>query len=137
VTMRYTNRQPLPFYSTIRVHYENITIICKDLLSTQYQINIMQIILHLLSYSTENEMAFYLLTSCKYSSSGRRFIALRALLSRPCGPLSAVFITLRARILSALAGLCKELAFTRWHQIFIVLRARILSALAGLCKEFY
>ena len=64
-------------------------------------------------------------------------IALRALLSRPCGPLSAVFIALRARILLALAGLCKKLAFTRWRQIFIALRARILSALVGLCKEVY
>ena len=48
------------------------------------------------------------LTSCKYPSSGRRFIVLRALLSRPCGPLSAVFIMLHARILLALAGLCQE-----------------------------
>jgi len=113
--------------------------------------------------------AYYSIISYQYSPTGRRFIALRALLfsalrasvrriyraSRsnslgPYGPLSgvllaialrallsAVFIALRAWILSALAGLCKEMAFTRWRQIFIALRARILLALAGLCKEFY
>ena len=40
--------------------------------------------------------------------AGDLSVALRALLSRPCGPLSIVFIALRAQILSALAGLCQE-----------------------------
>jgi len=49
-------------------------------------------------------------TSCKYPSSGRRFTALHAVLSQPCGPLFAIFIALQARILSALAGFCQKIA---------------------------
>ena len=66
----------------------------------------------------------YSFTNCKYPSSGRRFIVLRALLSQPCGPLSAIFIVLK---------FSKELAFTRWRH---ALHARIRWALAGLALEF-
>jgi len=61
-------------------------------------------------------------TSCKYQSSGRSCLGPAVLYSLgPCMPLSAVFIALDL-LLSA---------------VFITLRTRILSALAGLCKEFY